>query len=224
MTTITCSVCFKAFESKDPHAESWIKVHKRTHGERYKRGCLCCSCRRWRENKRQDVEIMEPGDLSAALAAAKGGAPWAYAAFCAMVNAMLSPAELLSLTPKSMIEASPCRLRTERVEIPLDCRTVDSMREWIGRREPRRVFAFSQTKLEREWRETTVRAEVYEYRLMALRHTGIAMRGAAVRSLTELVTLKKESRLNEWDRIRAYVHDAADLSGYYERVVKASGR
>lgn len=226
MTTVTCSVCFKPFESSSPLAESWIKVHPRTHDEQYKRGCLCCSCRRWRENWRQGVEIMEPPEVKAALEAAKNGKPWAYAAFCAMLNAMLHSSELIALTPRSLIEATPCRLKAGAVEVPLDCRTVDAVRAWIGRRSMRRVFPFSTKAIEREWRATTERAvpKLYAYKLMALRHTGIAIRGAAVRTLAELVMLKREARLPKWKHIRPYAQDAADLSGYYERVIKASGR
>lgn len=224
--TITCSVCYKPFDSDAPRAESWYKVHPRTHEERYKRGCLCCSCRRWRDAAKADIEIMPPDELHAALAESKrNGKPWAYAAFCAMANAMLSPGDLVALKTTALVDsdAKLCRVRADHSEIVLDCETLDALRALIGTRGGR-IFTVCERSIANEWHATTKAAKLYAYRLMALRHTGIAMRGTAVRTMAELVTFKREARIRTWGHLRIYIPDAKDLTGYYERVIKASGR
>lgn len=203
-------------------------THPRTHAEFYISKCLCCSCRRRRTNRsKYGIEIMEPQELTLALKAARRGKPWAYAAFQVANNAMMLPSEIITLTRRSIIEAKPCRLRftsaNSRVsrEVPLDCVTLDALRDVAGLRDGR-IFGFCEKTLNREWRETTKRAremtgrEFYAYNFTALRQTGIARRVEAVRSLADLLDAQKAARIKELCSLKPYMK--VDIEGYYRRV------
>lgn len=221
MTTVTCASCFKTFETSSTRA-AYLVTHPRTHEEFYLPKCLCCSCRRRRSNKAKGIEIMEPEEMTMALRAALDGRPWAYAAFQVATNAMLLAPEVLTLTRKSIIEANPCRVRFTAAhwrhpakEVGLDCVTLGALRQIAGAREGR-IFGFGEKTLWREWRETTIRAKLCEYRFAALRQTGIARRCEAVRSLAELLEVRKAARIAALSGLNPYTRYDAD--GYFGRV------
>lgn len=198
-----CESCFKEIENA-PRGESTV-THPRTHAEKYKPGCLCCSCRRMRKNYAEPrIEIMERAELRAVLSASKRAKPWAYIAFRMAVNGMLTASELVSLRRSDIVNATPCRIRISKSSVPIECGTIETLEDWLGDRKGR-IFPYHEKAVRREFASVLKSAGIYPYGFSALRQTGIWLRGSAIRSGSDLRSLRQASRIKSFEDLAPYL-------------------
>lgn len=128
-----------------------------------------------------------------------------YITFRLAINAMLRIKELLKLKIADLLQddENPCHLRVSGIAIDLDCQTILDVRNWATGRTGK-LLPYSKIFIQRGFRASTERGNVYAYTFHALRHTGIMLRAKKVCSYTDLEALRKAARFRSIEALTPY--------------------
>lgn len=220
--TAVCAVCKKTFACPTNQG-SRRECCTASHDAKGK-ACVCC----WHQYKRLKTfesyngkieYLTKRKEIRQLLGAAKKIGPGFYLAFQLAINGMLYLHELVRLKISDLVRSSdddrPCVLKIGSATVEMNCETIDAFDDWT-RGKAGRLFSYSRRMLQRKFRETTKLGHVFEYQFHALRHTGIMLRAACVRNLSDLEALRKAARFKSLKQLYPYL--SAETSSLLTRV------